>query len=199
MVAIAVLTIGMLSVAALATVMLTTGKRSKYMTLASTLASEKLEDLSRWPSDQPQVCVPTGSTTAGSLTTDNPPANITCPPPIGGGAAATGSASYNDDVSISFNNSSTDCPTASGGCFAETVSSLNGTTVQYTTTYHSPDGRIVTPNATTTANTRVTFHRRWLIESDTPVAGVRRVTVLVTLQDASVQPTVRFQMSAVRP
>src|SRR3954470_8139096 len=97
MVSVTILTIGMVSVAALATTMLATGKRSKYMTLASTLASEKLEDLSRWPSDQPQVCVPTGSTTAGSLTTDNPPVAITCPPPSGGGAAATGSAAYNDD------------------------------------------------------------------------------------------------------
>ena len=59
-----------------------------------------------------------------------------------------------------------------------------------------------------------TFHRRWIIEADSPVAGVsaiclpgtRRVTVLVTLMDLSVQmytkstqPTVSFQMSMVRP
>jgi hypothetical protein len=52
-----------------------------------------------------------------------------------------------------------------------------------------------------------TFHRRWIIEANTPVAGVssicmsgtRRVTVLVTLMDQSVKPPVTFQMSMVRP
>jgi hypothetical protein len=45
----------------------------------------------------------------------------------------------------------------------------------------------------------MTFHRRWLIEGDTPVTGVRRVTVIVTLANKTVTPTVNFQMSAVRP
>jgi hypothetical protein len=45
----------------------------------------------------------------------------------------------------------------------------------------------------------VTFHRRWIIEANQPVAGTRRVTVLVTLMDATVQPPVNFQMSLVRP
>jgi hypothetical protein len=52
-----------------------------------------------------------------------------------------------------------------------------------------------------------TFHRRWIIEANTPVAGdssiclpgTRRVTVLVTLMDLTVQPPVTFQMSMVRP
>jgi Tfp pilus assembly protein PilV len=196
MVAIAVLTIGMISVAALATTMLATGKRSKYMTLASTLASEKLEDLSRWPADEPQVCVPTGQTSVGALTGSDPaPQTITCPSPSTNSATVV----YNDDVSIDFSNGNSDCPNSKGGCFAETVSGLNGTNVQYTTTYHSPDGRITTPTATSSPNTRITFHRRWLIEADTPIAGVRRMTVLVTLKDATVQPPVSFQMSAVRP
>ena len=46
----------------------------------------------------------------------------------------------------------------------------------------------------------MTFHRRWIIEADTPVTGVRRVTVLVTLNATNVQPNnAQFQMSMVRP
>jgi prepilin-type N-terminal cleavage/methylation domain-containing protein len=195
MVATFVLTIGLISVAALATTMLATGKRSKYMALASTLASEKLEDLSRYPADVPQVCIPTGNTTAGSLTTDSTPASVTCP------KGDAGTVFYNDDVNISLGTSAStggNCPNE-GGCFAETVSGLNGTSTVYATTYHSPDGVVSTPAATSSKPSNMTFHRRWLIEGDTPVAGVRRVTVVVSLIDNSVKPAVQFQMSMVRP
>ena len=192
MVAIAVLTIGLISVAALATTMLATGKRSKYMALASTLASEKLEDLSRYPNDQPEVCLPTGSTTVGSLTTDVLQ-TTTCP------TGASQSIAYDDDVSISFGNTSGDCPNQ-GGCFAETITSVSGGNTQYQTTYHSPDGRITTTAPTTTKSAQsMTFHRRWLVEGDTPVAGTRRVTVVVNLVGNIVNPPVTFQMSSVRP
>lgn len=191
MVAIAVLTIGLISVAALATTMLTTGKRSKYMALASSLASEKLEDLSRYPNDVPQVCIPTGSTSVGSLTSDVSQ-TTTCP------KGDSTSVVYDDDVSISLGNGSSDCPSM-GGCFAETVSGQSGGNTVYSTTYHSPDGVITTPTATSTAPSRMTFHRRWLIEGNTPVTGVRRATVLVTLSDNSVNPPVTFRMSTVRP
>ena len=191
MIAIMVLTLGLISVAALATTMLTTGKRSKYMALASSLASEKLEDLSRFPSDVPQTCVPTGNTTAGSLTSDILQ-TTTC------ASGASASMAYSDDVSISLSNASGDCPNQ-GGCFAETVSGVSGGSTQYITTYHSPDGRITASAPTTTAPSRMTFHRRWLIEGDTPVTGVRRVTVLVSLIDNAVKPPVTFQMTSVRP
>ena len=192
MVSIFILSIGIISVAALATTMLATGKRSKYMALASSLASEKLEDLSRYPSDNPQVCVPTGNTTAGSLTTDSAPATVTCP------SGSSNSVSYDDDVSINLGNATGDCPNA-GGCFSETVSSVGSSGTQYVTTYHSPDGRITTSAPTTTVPGNMTFHRRWYIEANTPVSGVRRVTVLVTLSNNTVQPAVKFQMTSVRP
>ncbi len=191
MIAIAVLTIGLISVAALATTMLATGKRSKYMALASTLASEKLEDLSRYPADAPEVCMPSGSTSVGSLTTDILQ-TTTC---TGG---ASGSIPYDDDVDISFGTGGGDCPNA-GGCFSETVSSVVSGSTQYTTTYHSPDGRITTVTSTTPSSQKMTFHRRWLIEADTPVTGVRRVTVVVNMLNNTVNPPVNFQMSAVRP
>jgi hypothetical protein len=45
----------------------------------------------------------------------------------------------------------------------------------------------------------MTFDRRWVIEQDKPVAGVRRITVLVILADKTIQPPVTYQMSMVRP
>ncbi len=191
MVAIAVLTIGLISVAALATTMLMTGKRSKYMALASTLASEKLEDLSRYPSDAPEVCMPSGSTSVGSLTTDVLQ-TTTC------ANGASGSIPYDDDVDISFGTGGGDCPNA-GGCFSETVSSVVSGSTQYTTTYHSPDGRIITVTSSSASTQKMTFHRRWLIEADTPVTGVRRVTVVVSMANNAVNPPVTYQMSSVRP
>jgi hypothetical protein len=74
-------------------------------------------------------------------------------------------------------------------CFAETVADQVGGTTQYITTYHSADGRIPPPVTSTTAPTNMTFHRRWIIEADTPVTGVRRVTVLVTLNNVNVKPS----------
>jgi Tfp pilus assembly protein PilV len=192
MVAIFVLTVGVVSVAALAGTMMTTGNRSKYLSLEASLASEKLEDLNHWAPTAVQVCVPTGSTSVGSLTSDVLQ-TTTCP------SGASSSVSYYDDVNINFSNSSTDCVSSLGGCFAETVASLVAGTTQYTTTYHSPDGT-VTVATTAAAPTNMTFHRRWIIEANSPATGVRRVTVLVTLSSTNVQPfEANFQMSLVRP
>ena len=199
-VALAILSVGVMAAAALTAKMLATGRQSKYMSLASTLASEKLEDLNHYSPNDPQVCVPIASTSAGSLSSDIMQ-STTCPPSVAWSTGFTGTVAYYDSVSISLSTSSTDCPNSTAGCFSETVSGLSGGNVSYTTTYHSPDGQIVTPTATTTAPPNVTFHRRWVIEANAnaPVAGTRRVTVLVTLMDATVQPGVNFQMSLVRP
>lgn len=191
-VAIFVLTVGVVSVAALAATMLTTGNRSKYLSLEASLASEKLEDLNRWPAEVPQVCVPTGSTSVGSLTSDVLQ-TTTCP---GGGSA---SLAYYDDVNINFSNGTSDCPSSTGVCFAETITYQSNGTTEYTTTYHSPDGT-VTSTTGTTAPSNMTFHRRWVIEANSPVTGVRRVTVLVTINSGNVEPNnAQFQMSMVRP
>jgi len=193
MVAIFVLTVGLVSVAALAGTMMTTGNRSKYLSLEASLASEKLEDLNHWSASATEVCVPTGSTSVGSLTSDVLQTTI-CP------AGAQDSIAYYDDVNINFANSSSDCPSTTGGCFAETVASQSGGTTQYTTTYHSPDGRVPLPVTSTTAPSSMTFHRRWIIEANSPVAGVRRMTVLVTLNSTNLHPNnASFQMSLVRP
>ena len=170
------LTIGLVSMAALLGSSMKTTRQSKYMSLATALASEKLEDLSRWDSDDQQVYAPSGGT-AGSLTS-NTTQNVTI-------SGTTVYVDYYDQIQLS----------ATGGSFSETVSSSSG---NYTTTSHFPTG-VILPSTSTTAPSGVSFLRRWLIEMDTPVAGVRRITVWVQAQDPAVKPPVTFQISMVRP
>jgi prepilin-type N-terminal cleavage/methylation domain-containing protein len=196
MVAIAILTVGVISLAALAGTMMTTGNRSKYLALEASLASEKLEDLNHYSARMAEVCVPTGSTSVGSLGSDVLQ-TTTCPSALGGDSD---SIAYYDDVSINFSNGSSDCSSTTGSCFAETITSASGGTTQYTTVYHSPDGLITQAAPTSTAPSNMTFHRRWVIEGDSPTTGVKRVTVLVTLNSTNIQPfNGSFQMSMVRP
>ena len=168
LVATTVLAIGMLSVAAALGQMLSVSSRARYMSIAAELASEKLEDLNRWPADAPAVAVTTGET-AGSLTADTP--------------------SYYDEVGISNPD----------GALVQWVSGTDdsGATVYTVTSLHS-NGTITT-STSSTAPMGMTYLRRWLIEKDQPAPGLRRVTVLVELEDNSVQPPVTFQMSMVRP
>jgi len=195
-VAIAILTIGMLSLAALAGTMMTTGNRSKYLSLEALLASEKLEDLNHYSASRAEICVPTGSTSVGSLSSDVLQ-TTTCPTSLGGDSD---SIAYYDDVSINFTNGTTDCSSTTGACFAETIASQNGSTTQYTTIYHSPDGFITQAAASSTAPTNMTFHRRWVIEGNAPTNGVNRVTVLVTVENSNINSfNASFQMSMVRP
>ena len=117
----------------------------------------------------------------GSLTADVRQ-TTTCP--IGG---ASNSVAYYDDVSLSLNQNNGTCPNSTAGCFAETISSVTNGNATYTTTLHSPDG-IINASSSGNAPPVATFHRRWIIEGDQPVAGTRRVTVLVTLLSRSDPP-----------
>ncbi len=193
MIAVFVLVVGLAALAMLAAYSMARSTQSKYMALAAVLASEKLEDLNRWPATALAVCVPSASSSVGSLTSDVLQ-NSTC------SGTVSGYINYYDDTSIAMSGN-TNCPNSTVGCFAETVASYNtatGTT-QYASTYHSPDGAIATSAATSNAPSAVSFHRRWVIEANQPVTGVRRITVLVTLKDLTVQPPVNFRMSIVRP
>lgn len=174
-VAISVLTVGLVAMATLMAEMTKSTSRSRYMSSASILASEKLEDLCKYPPSDPEVKVAAG--TAGSLNGDVSNAGV----------------NYFDDVNIS----------ATGGGVTETISGDNGAggTV-YTTIVHQADGTITSTNsgaAPAVAGDVLDFHRRWIIEKDLPVPGVRRITVLVTLTNPPVVRQVTFQMSTVRP
>jgi hypothetical protein len=90
----------------------------------------------------------------------------------------------------------------SQGFIEEAITSLDGGgNPQYTTITQTANGSI-TPVTSSTPPGFVSgafaFERQWIIELNQPVAGVRRVTVRVTLLNQSVQPPVTFQMSTVR-
>ena len=200
LVALFVLAVGILATALLAARTMSTGRQSKYMSLATTLASEKLEDLSRWDATNPNVCVQSADTLEGSITSDAAAHTITCP----SGASAT--VAYYDWIFMNTTGS-TDCPNTTYGCFMETV--YNSTNGNYSTVYHAPDGTVTLSSSTTApTSSGITFKRRWVIEANPVVTttsgtvtltGSRRVTVLVLLMDATVQPPVSFQMSTIRP
>jgi Tfp pilus assembly protein PilV len=225
LVAIAVLVVGLMASALLMTRTYQSSVRSRYMAEAAQLASEKLEDLSRFPAKvtaggavnvDPHIFVPSGEndcgiagencvgsinpaytcTDQGSCTANAAasPQNITASQ-VGAGTYGTTSISaaivnYSDAVSLATAN----------GTMSETYESTGGGTPAYTSLTYSPNGVTPVPKTTTTApTTGETFDRRWTIEQDQPVAGVRRITVLVTLMDTSVKPALTFQMSMVRP
>jgi type IV pilus modification protein PilV len=158
MVAILVLTVGLLSTAALMSTTVSTSARSHYMSMAAMLASEKLEDLDRYTK--------TDVAQGGSLGADT--------------------ANYFDQVQISSDNGSISETTTSGGnTTVYTQQPGNGVTVTV--------GALPAPTPDT-----LTFDRRWQIVDDTPIAGVRTITVLVTLTNQSLKPPVTFQMNEVR-
>jgi hypothetical protein len=139
------------------------------MSTEALLASEKLDDLNRYPINDPQIAVTNGNT-AGSLTadvTDTVTANGLPPETV----------DYFDQVRISAGN----------GNMVETVLGKDaGGNPQYTTTTHAPDGSITVAtnaNPPAAASDMLTFSRRWVIELNpaNQPAGVRRFTVLVSL------------------
>jgi len=184
LVATIVFLIGIVAAAAVVGSTLGNTARSQYMTQAATVATEKLEDLNRYAISDAHVVVPNG-VSAGGLTSDvlN---NVTT-------NGVTVPINYYDEVYFS--------PAA--GALVETGSSLDAMgDVQYQTITYTPDGQIQTSAFSTTppgGSGTIGFERRWIIEQDVPVVGVRRVTVLVTLLNQSVTPPVTFQMSMVRP
>ena len=168
---IAILSIGLLALAGLMSQTTSSSSRSRYMSAASILATQKLEDLNRYPKSDPMVAIAGAS--AGSLTAD----------------ATSGSINYYDDVDIS----------AVGGSITETTSDSSG---NFNTFVQQPDGTIATTSSATKPAPppeTLQFHRRWTIEKDVPVAGVRRVTVYVQLVNPPVAKIVTFQISTVRP
>lgn len=178
MVALTILVVGLMASALLMANVYKSTVRSRYMTMAAQLASEKLEDLNRFASTDPR-----GSLAGGSLTADLGPLNATW-------HSAPVTVDYYDTVTLSL----------SDGAMNETYEILNGTNVQYVTQTFRPDGTFQLPSApSNTAPLGTTFKRRWVIEQNTPVTGVQMITVEVILMDNTVQPPVTVQMSMVRP
>jgi Tfp pilus assembly protein PilV len=167
-----ILIVGIVAVAGVVGSTLGNTARSEYMTQAATLATEKLEDLNRFPPSDANVTV-TNGVSAGSLTVDT--------------------AGYFDEVYFS----------PAQGAIVETTTGLDANSnLQYTTTTYTPNGQMSAPVNSSSAPSStgsIVFDRRWIIEQDQPVVGVRRVTVLVTLLNQTAASAVKFQMSMVRP
>lgn len=184
MIAISILAVGLLGAAALLAQLFNNSTTSRYMSDEALLASEKLDDLNRYPYNDPAIAVPNG-TTAGSLTAD------TTDTVTANGLPAE-VVDYFDQVRMSSGN----------GNMVETVLGKDASgNAQYTTTQHAPDGTItVTKSATppTFSQDTITFSRRWVIEQNPAgmPAGVRRFTVLVSLQSVPIPTT--FQASMLR-
>lgn len=187
MMAMLILTIGVVAIAALISKTSGSTSHSRYMSMAAMLASEKLEDLNRYPTTDPTISFPAATTTAGSLTADTSQ-SVTV-------GAVTETVDYYDTVQMS----------GASGSVTETIQGVNSSgTTTYTTVTHTPNGTASdTTSATAPANIggadATAYHRRWILEKDVPVVGVRRITVLVTLQGLSGANGVTFQMSMVRP
>jgi prepilin-type N-terminal cleavage/methylation domain-containing protein len=171
--AIGILAVGLSALAMLAAQTLSGTERARYLSLATMLVSEKLEDLNRWPSVDPHVAA------GGNLTGDG----------------SAGTLNYYDD--IDFSNTT--------GQVSETVSNTNGT---YSNVIHKSTGIVDTSSTTAppSGSGIISFHRRWLIETNPVVNGVtltgaRRITVEVTLSGGAVRPSAAasFQQSLVRP
>jgi type IV pilus modification protein PilV len=180
LVSMAIMTVGLLGVAALIGSTLASGTQARYMNIANILASEKLDNLNKWPSNDPNVAP--GGALAG--------------PP----ACAAGDA-YCDQVTVSE---------ISGANYETQTQIVNGAPVA-TTIVHTNGGCVDTPANCGVPNPNGngnTFTRRWLITASpvitdtagnaSTVTGARRITVVVSLAQASKLP-VNFQMSMVRP
>ena len=183
--AMVILTIALIAVAALISKTSGNTSHSRYMSIAAMLASEKLEDLNRYPITDPAIAVP--GTTAGSLTADTSQ-SVTV-------GTVTETVDYYDTVQMS----------GTSGSVTETIQGVDASGhPTYTTVSHTPDGTASestssVPPANIGGADATAFERRWIIERDAPVPGVRRMTVLVSLQNVSGVNGVSFQMSMVRP
>jgi prepilin-type N-terminal cleavage/methylation domain-containing protein len=132
---IVVLVVGLVSLSSLAAKTLFGTERSQFSGLAANLASEKLEDLNRWPSWDPNVYAASGAT-VGSLTADTS-ASVTS-------NGITETVAYFDDVESSNANAAV----------SETVSQQIAGVTTFVTTAHNADGTtLVTSNPTATTST----------------------------------------------
>jgi prepilin-type N-terminal cleavage/methylation domain-containing protein len=176
LVAMFIMAVGMLGVAALMSQMSGSSINSRYMSTEALLASEKLEDLSRYNSTDPNLAA------GGNVDLTK--------------AAAAG---YSDQIQVSTGTDGS--PT---GDIKETFTGTDVNGTYYVTISHSPNGTAQTSdkvyaNPPAPTSDMASFGRRWLIEANTPVAGVRRITVLVNLTNAVQGQQATFQMSMVRP
>jgi type IV pilus modification protein PilV len=184
LVSIVILSIGLLSVAALIGSTMNLGTTARYMSMANTLASEKLDTLNKWPSSNANIA-PGGS--------------------LSGASTCASGDTYCDQVTMNE---------SSGANYETQTQIVNGnpvtTTIVQTRTgcVNTPTNcGVANPTGGST------FTRRWLITAPvtvtsaggtiktvgTAASGPRRITVLVILNNQQAGSPVSFQLSMVRP
>jgi prepilin-type N-terminal cleavage/methylation domain-containing protein len=179
LVATIILSVGLLAAASLMTRTFTTSMESKDTSIATMLCSEKLEDLARYPSADAHVNA--GGGVVGNLNNDVVQ-NVTV-------GLVTSTINYYDDV---FINTGT-------GTLSETRTGLDPVTgsPNFTQTDVAADGTVTTTVTAGNPPGQPTFKRRWMIEDNQPINGLKRITVRVVAMTGT-RPTT-FQMTMVRP
>jgi prepilin-type N-terminal cleavage/methylation domain-containing protein len=170
LVAITVLAIGISAMAALVAQTLNGTERARYMALATTLASEKLEDLSRYPTASPVV---TQLAAGGSLSSD--------------------STGYNDNVDLSNTTGqiAESIPTSTG--YSNIIHQATGEVDVVPNATSPPTG-----GSGTMVFHRQWLIEADPVVNGVTLTGSRRITVLVTMPNQSLSPPISFQMSSVR-
>lgn len=194
LVSMAVLAIGLLSVAALIAGTMEAGTRARFMSMASVLASEKLDSLNKFPSGDLSQST---STAQNANPTDQ---NLYPGGSLGGTTCAAGNQ-WCDQVTVS----------ESGGADYETETQYSSGTPETVTIVHTSSGCVGTPATCGVAQPTggSTFTRTWLITANPTITavsggsatatGTRRITVVVTMNSNAFNTPVIFQMSMVRP
>jgi len=166
-----ILIVGLTAMANLVAQSLAGTDSARYLGLATTLVSEKLEDLNRWPSGSPYVAA------GGSLTADT----------------AAGSLNYFDDVDLSNTTGKvSETVSKTDGTYSNVIHNATGYVDTSSTTSPPAGSGIIA------FHRRWLIEANPVVNGIT-LTGSRRVTVIATLTNLAVKPGVSFQMSLVRP
>jgi prepilin-type N-terminal cleavage/methylation domain-containing protein len=169
LVAMTILTVGLSAMAGLVAQNLSGTERARYMALATTLVSEKLEDLNRWPSAAPQIAA------GGSLSTDG----------------TVGSLNYYDEIDLSNTTGQVSETSAITGGYSSIIHKSNGQISTSNTPAPTGIGMVV-------LHRRWLIESNPVVNGIT-LTGARRVTVTVSGVNLTIHPGINFQMSMIRP
>jgi len=172
-IAITVLAIGLSAMAALVASSLSGTERARYMALATTLTSERMEDLNRWPNTSPTNA---HLAAGGSLTSDG----------------AVGGLNYYDDIDLSNTAGQVSETIPVTGGYSSVIHKVTGEVIPSSNTAAPAGSGMV-------AFHRRWLIEADPVVNGVTLTGSRRITVLVTLSNLSVRPPVSFQMSMIRP
>jgi prepilin-type N-terminal cleavage/methylation domain-containing protein len=170
LVAVTVLAIGLSAMAALVAQSLNGTERARFMALATTLASEKIEDLNHWRTVDPHVVA------GGSLTSDG----------------AVSGLNYYDDIDLSNTTGQVSETIATSSGYSSVIHKATGEVIPSSNTT-APTG-----TGTITFHRRWLIEANPTVNGIT-LTGSRRLTVLVTYTGQNSSAPITFQLSLIRP